>query len=95
MKRLVKYLAESPEGTKVTMVGFTDDIGAFESNRALSIERARQTVNELKASGGDSLAGIEFDALGYGTIAPSVCNTSEVGRAVNRRVEVWISRVEG
>ncbi|MGL4235209.1 substrate-binding domain-containing protein [Tabrizicola sp.] len=95
MKRLVDYLAGSPEGTKVTMVGFTDDIGAFESNLALSRERARQVVDEVKAAGGETLAGIEFDALGYGVIAPSACNSSEAGRAINRRVEVWISRPQG
>jgi phosphate transport system substrate-binding protein len=92
MKRLVDYLAKAPEGTKVAMVGFTDDIGSFESNRALSIERANQVVNELKAAGGDSLAGKEISALGFGPIAPSTCNSSESGREINRRVEVWISK---
>ncbi|NJM83101.1 MAG: OmpA family protein [Tabrizicola sp.] len=91
MARLVDYLSTAPQGTKVTMVGFTDDIGAFESNRTLSIERAQQTVAELKAAGGSRLSGIEFEALGFGDIAPSACNSSEPGRAINRRVEVWIN----
>lgn len=92
MGRLVSYLKDMPEGTKVTMVGFTDDIGAFESNRSLSLDRANQVVSELKTLAGDSLPGIEFATLGYGSIAPSACNSSENGRAINRRVEVWISQ---
>ncbi len=95
MKRLADYLADAPEGTKVTMVGFTDDIGAFESNRSLSVERASQVVSELKAVTGEGLAAIEFAALGFGSIAPSACNSSENGRAINRRVEVWISQPQG
>lgn len=92
MGRLAGYLKDMPEGTKVTMVGFTDDIGAFESNRSLSLDRANQVVSELKVLAGDSLPGIEFATLGYGSIAPSACNSSENGRAINRRVEVWISQ---
>ena len=90
MARLTDYLEGMPEGTKVTFVGFTDSVGAFESNRSLSIGRAEQVVAELASFGGDRLAGIEFASAGYGEIAPSACNTAEDGRAINRRVEVWI-----
>lgn len=90
MGRLTEYLDGMPEGTKVLFVGFTDEVGAFDSNRELSKGRAAQVMNELAAFGGERLAGIEFAATGYGEIAPSACNTSEDGRAINRRVEVWI-----
>ncbi len=90
MARLTDYLEDMPEGTKVAFVGFTDTVGAFESNRALSIGRAEQVMKELAAFGGDRLSGITFSASGYGEIAPSACNTAENGRAINRRVEVWI-----
>lgn len=90
MARLTDYLETVPEGTKVMFVGFTDSVGAFDSNRDLSIGRAQQVMQELASFGGDRLSGIEFDAAGYGEIAPSACNTAEDGRAINRRVEVWI-----
>ncbi len=92
MQRLVAHLQDAPEGTKVTMVGFTDNIGSFEANRSLSVERAGQVVDELKAAGGAALDKIEMSAIGFGDVAPSACNSSEGGREINRRVEVWISK---
>ena len=94
MARLAKFLAKQPEGTKVLFVGFTDNVGAFESNRNLSVNRAQQVISELNAVAGDSLAGIEIAASGYGEVAPSACNTTEKGRGVNRRVEVWIEAAQ-
>jgi len=94
MARLTDYLDGMPEGTEVAIVGFTDSVGAFESNRALSIGRAEQIKDELVAFGGDRLAGIDFVTSGYGEIAPSACNTAEDGRAINRRVEVWIKEAD-
>ena len=92
MERLTRYLETMPEGTSVKMVGFTDDIGAFTSNQRLSEDRARAVTNELKAFAGDRLAGIQFSASGYGEIAPAACNSTEPGRGINRRVEVWIDK---
>lgn len=90
MQRLVDYLADVPEGTKVLLVGFTDDVGAFDSNRDLSKKRAEEVVGMLRETAEDRLAGIEFTAAGYGEVAPSACNTTDKGRSINRRVEVWI-----
>ncbi len=90
MKRLANFLSTQPEGTKVLIVGFTDNVGAFDSNRNLSVSRAQQIVNEIRVAGGEQVAGIEMAAAGYGEVAPSACNISEGGRSINRRVEVWI-----
>jgi len=92
MERLVEYLQDLPKGTKVTMVGFTDSVGAFEANRKLSQQRAQQVVDMVKSTAGDRVANIEFSAKGYGEISPSGCNTSETGRSANRRVEVWLGK---
>ena len=92
MARLTNYLEDMPEGTKVTMVGFTDSVGAFEANGALSVGRAQQVVDDLRAFAGDRLSNVEFAATGFGEVSPAACNIDENGRSVNRRVEVWIEK---
>jgi phosphate transport system substrate-binding protein len=36
------------------------------------------------------LTGIKFFALGFGELSPVACNDTQEGKAINRRVEVWI-----
>ncbi|MEP3636425.1 MAG: phosphate ABC transporter substrate-binding/OmpA family protein [Paracoccaceae bacterium] len=95
MQRLTQYLESVPAGSKVMFVGFTDSVGAFQSNRGLSERRAQQVLEELQAVAGDRIADIELAATGYGEVSPSACNVSEEGRRINRRVEVWISNQAG
>lgn len=90
MERLTAYLEGKPSTTSVLFVGFTDNTGTFDSNTELSISRAEQVVSELREFAGDRLSGINLQATGYGQLAPSACNLTDSGRAVNRRVEVWI-----
>lgn len=91
MARLASYLETMPPGTQIKFAGFTDDVGAFDANRALSLSRAEAALAEFEAFAGTRLDGIEMTAVGYGEIAPSQCNTAEQGRAINRRVEVWVN----
>ncbi len=90
MERLADYLEGQPEGTEVLFVGFTDSVGAFDSNKVLSEGRSSQVLAELQAFAGSRLNGLSMESMGYGEIAPSGCNVSEEGRRINRRVEVWI-----
>ena len=90
LARLADYLESESAGTKVLFVGFTDSVGAFESNRTLSIRRANSVMETLQEFAGDRLTGIEMEATGFGEIAPSACNETKTGQAINRRVEVWI-----
>lgn len=90
MKRLKTYLEGEPAGTRLMFVGFTDDVGEFGNNRPLSKKRAKQVMEEFQAYAGETLADIEMAADGFGEIAPSACNTTDDGRRINRRVEVWI-----
>ncbi len=92
MERLVDYLQDLPEGTNVQFVGFTDSVGAFGSNRSLSVGRAGQVQEDLLAFASDKVQHISMSHTGYGEIAPATCNTDEFGRSVNRRVEVWIGK---
>lgn len=93
MQRLVDYLKEQPQDTKVRFVGFTDSVGAFESNRTLSKGRAGEVLKAAAEAGAGQLDHISMDFSGYGEIAPSACNTDENGRGINRRVEVWIEKI--
>ncbi|GFE63817.1 phosphate ABC transporter substrate-binding/OmpA family protein [Litoreibacter roseus] len=90
LEQLARYVESQPEGAKLMFVGFTDDVGAFDSNRKLSVGRAQQVMAELQSYAGDRLDGVTMDATGYGEVAPAACNTTENGRRINRRVEVWI-----
>lgn len=95
MNRLGGFLATQPAGTEIRFVGFTDDVGAFESNRDLSVGRAAQVEQVFRDTIGQDLSGITTSVAGYGEIAPLACNTDEDGRSVNRRVEVWIKSPAG
>jgi len=92
MARLLTYLETQPEGTTVMFAGFTDSVGAFDSNRTLSGRRAAFAAKEFGAFAGDKVSQIEFVSAGFGEIAPVACNTDELGRTINRRVEVWIKQ---
>ncbi|MEO9823401.1 MAG: phosphate ABC transporter substrate-binding/OmpA family protein [Paracoccaceae bacterium] len=95
IKRLISYLEELPAGTPVAIVGFADSVGPFSSNVQLS-ERRAQTVSEtIRRMGGERLSGIQFENRSYGELAPSVCNTNENGRKINRRVELWVGASVG
>lgn len=92
LARLADFLETKPAGTKVLLVGFTDDVGAFASNRNLSISRATQVQDAIRDFAGDRLSHIEFASTGYGEVSPAFCNDDENGRAINRRVEIWIGK---
>ena len=91
MERLASYLENQPAGAEVLFVGFTDSVGAFDSNLVLSEGRAAQVMAELQSYAGSRLGDVNISSTGYGEIAPSGCNEAEEGRRINRRVEVWIN----
>ncbi|MEM9585213.1 MAG: phosphate ABC transporter substrate-binding/OmpA family protein [Pseudomonadota bacterium] len=92
MVRLIDFLEGEAQGTKVTFVGFTDDVGAFEGNRHISEDRANALMNAVSDASEGRLSHIQMASAGYGEIAPAACNATERGRAINRRVEVWVSK---
>jgi phosphate transport system substrate-binding protein len=90
--RLIDFLEEQPEGTEVNLVGFTDDVGAFSSNLALAERRASELRAAIAEVAGDRLDKIDMKTIGFGETAPVSCNTTDEGRSINRRVEVWIKK---
>lgn len=91
MQRLIEFLEDAPAGTEVKFVGFTDDVGAFDANQRLAVQRAAAVMDIVREEAGDRLPNIQMTTGGYGEVAPSACNVSDRGRAINRRVEVWIA----
>ncbi|MEZ5753172.1 MAG: OmpA family protein, partial [Paracoccaceae bacterium] len=68
--------------------GHTDSVGSEEGNLALSLARAESVRNALAARGIDPAA---LQAQGYGASEPIADNTTDEGRAANRRTTVrWI-----
>jgi OOP family OmpA-OmpF porin len=67
--------------------GFTDNVGAADMNLELSQKRADTVMATLVRKG---IATDRLTAKGYGEANPIADNSSEEGRAQNRRVSVGI-----
>ena len=76
---------------ELAVVGYTDNTGDFKYNLGLSKRRADAIVSELVTDGiaRDRLAGV-----GVGPLNPIAPNTTEQGRAENRRVELVIIELD-
>lgn len=85
----------TPLTQKVTVSGHTDNMPIntrdFPSNWELSSRRAVNFMRFLLAQD-QALKPERFSATGYGEYRPVVGNTTNEGRAANRRVEVLIQR---
>lgn len=83
----------APYDNEVEVSGHTDDVpirtSQFHSNWELSSARASSVVRLLAADGVDPQ---QLSAVGYGEYRPVADNTSEAGRAANRRVVLKVGR---
>jgi len=70
---------------KVTLIGFTDNIGSVENNVTVASARARAARAYLTENG-VSLKRITI--YGYGEVMFKADNSTDEGRALNRRVEI-------
>ena len=81
LNEFAEYLMINPK-LRLSLQGHTDDIGSSESNMTLSTSRAKTVYDYLVARG------IEKNRLafqGMGETKPIAPNTTEEGRAKNRR----------
>jgi len=76
---------------RVRVIGHTDSTGSDAINNPLSLERA-QSVRDYLAGRGVQAARIETE--GRGSREPVSDNTSDAGRASNRRVEIFLREPE-
>ena len=79
-------LLKAEPNLKVLVVGHTDNVGTFEFNEDLSKRRAKAVVSELAANYG--IAAERMLPLGASFMSPVSTNSTEEGRALNRRVEL-------
>ncbi len=78
--------------SEIRVEGHTDNVpisnDQFPSNWELSAARALNVVKVLAFQGG--LDPAKLSGVGYGEYRPRATNTTPKGRAMNRRVEIWI-----
>jgi outer membrane protein OmpA-like peptidoglycan-associated protein len=87
LNRLAITLNENPV-TLVTIIGHTDSTGSDAINDPLSVNRAAATRNYLSARG-VAMGRVAID--GRGSHEPIASNNSTEGRAMNRRVEIYVA----
>lgn len=85
--RITELVAGVPQGTTMSVVGHTDDVGSDADNLALS-ERRAQTVAAVIAAARSDLV---LDVEGRGESDPVASNADGEGREANRRVEIRYS----
>jgi outer membrane protein OmpA-like peptidoglycan-associated protein len=86
LDRIATTLNEYPAST-VTVVGHTDNVGDAQSNQELAARRANAVVNYLTERG---VQRGRMVVQGRGEAEPIANNSTEAGRAQNRRVEMLI-----
>ncbi len=88
--RFAVSLQNAPD-TDITIYGHTDNTGSRAVNERLSQERAQAVANVLMGQGVSSkrmiVKGLAYDS-------PVADNSTEAGRAANRRVEIFITASE-
>ncbi|MGB3919025.1 OmpA family protein [Thiothrix litoralis] len=87
---LANTLNQYPE-TRIQIAGHTDNIGSDASNLQLSQQRANSVRTYLASTG---VAAQRMQAVGYGESRPIADNSSDYGRAQNRRVEITLIPVQ-
>lgn len=83
LDKVVDVMQENPDYL-LRIAGHTDDQGNDDANLILSHKRAQATKTYLMQHG---IAESRLDAIGYGETKPVADNTTNEGRAQNRRVE--------
>jgi len=87
LDKFAQGLVQNPYAT-VNVIGHTDNTGGDRINNPLSVNRASETRDYL-VSRGVPANRISID--GRGSHEPIASNTSEVNRARNRRVEIFVA----
>ena len=87
LDRFATTLNQNPV-TRISIIGHTDSTGSDAVNNPLSVNRAASTRDYL-VSRGVAMSRIGID--GRGSHAPVADNATASGRAMNRRVEIFVA----
>ena len=82
---IAKVLKENSD-MDIAIIGHTDSTGSDAVNNPLSVNRAKSVQNSLKQQGVTNIKRVE----GQGSKNPVADNSTEDGRKLNRRVEVYM-----
>lgn len=85
LSAIAEFLSANP-GLSFYVVGHTDSVGSFAHNRKLSEDRARAVTEALRSE--YAIAAERIEPHGIGPLVPTFANSSDDGRARNRRVEL-------
>lgn len=86
LEEMAKLMQTQPN-RKFFIVGHTDNVGNFDANQTLSLQRAQAVVSALTAAP-HRINANRLIAKGNANLAPVASNAEEAGRARNRRVEL-------
>ena len=87
LERLAGLMQKQPS-RPIAIEGFTDSTGAPEANRRLSEARAAAVKQALVERGVEAR---RVQSRGHGAAFPVASNQTEIGRQLNRRVEIVIA----
>ena len=90
LDKFATEMADMPE-TNITVYGHTDNVGTAAANKKVSEQRASSVAKYLNTKG---IANERIVAEGLSFDFPVADNSTEAGRAQNRRVEIYISANE-
>jgi outer membrane protein OmpA-like peptidoglycan-associated protein/tetratricopeptide (TPR) repeat protein len=86
LDKIVLLLNDNPN-LKIEIDGHTDNVGIQKDNLLLSNNRAKTVVNFLLSKG---IVATRLTYKGFGAAKPIADNTTEAGKAQNRRTELFV-----
>ncbi|OXR50274.1 hypothetical protein PuT2_04110 [Pusillimonas sp. T2] len=86
---VARALTQHPE-LRAKAIGYTDSTGTAQVNQTLSVNRARAVTDYIAARG---ISGTRLMSEGRGPSNPIADNSTPEGRAMNRRVELFLYAV--
>jgi OOP family OmpA-OmpF porin len=87
LKNIAEIMKAYPK-VALKLGGYTDNVGSADTNLKLSQKRAESTMQELVKLGADAK---RLQAEGYGEKYPVADNSTEEGRAKNRRIDLRVT----
>jgi outer membrane protein OmpA-like peptidoglycan-associated protein len=90
LARVGKVLNQYPQ-TTIQVAGHSDSTGSEDYNQKLSERRAQAAKNALV---GEGVNPSRVSIIGYGEARPIADNSTEAGRAMNRRVTITIIPIQ-